>query len=129
MKKMLLVIFILITAVTFGVQAQESEDTTTEIWRCFDLVDFGKSTVLIRLTRVTRYSEDVGVGEVSVAGVTYMALFQVTGLDRRWDFGSDEIPIYSFIIQPNGDGAYYDFSNVEAGGTTMPSQNFKCVST
>ena len=46
MKKMLLVIFILIAAVTFGVQAQESEDTTTEIWRCFDLVDFWKEYCL-----------------------------------------------------------------------------------
>ena len=129
MKKILLIIFVLTAVLTFGVQAQESEDTTTEIWRCFDWVDFEKKTVLIRLTRVTRHSEDLGFGEVSVAGVSYMALFRVTGLDRRWDFGSDELPNYSFIIQPNGDGAYYDFSNVEVGGTTKPSQNFTCVST
>ena len=129
MKKILLIIFVLAAVVTFGVQAQEGKDTTTEIWRCFDYMDFEKNTVLIRLTRVTRYNEDLDFGEVSVAGVTYMALFRVTGLDRRWDFGSDELPNYSFIIQPNGDGAYYDFSNVEAGGTTKPSQVFECVST
>ena len=81
MKKILLIIFVLAAVVTFGVQAQESEDTTTEIWRCFDWLD--NKTVLVRLTRVTKYNEDFGSGEVSVAGLTYMALFRVTGLDRR----------------------------------------------
>ena len=128
MKKILLIIFVLAAVATFSVQAQEGKDTATEIWRCFDTTDYNKTTVLVRLTRVTRYNVDLGIGEVSVAGVTYTAFFRVAGLNRRWNFDSGEVGNYSFIIQPNGDGAYYDFSNVEVGGTTMPNQMFTCVS-
>ena len=126
MKKILLKTLVLAVILTFDVQAQESKDITTEKWRCFEYLRFDNKAVLVRLTRETKNSVDLGFGEVSVAGVTYQAFFRVAGLDRRWDFGDEAN--YSFIIQPNGDGAYYDFSNVEVGGTTKPSQNFRCVS-
>ena len=128
MKKNLLIIFVLVAIVTLGVQAQEIKDSTTEIWRCFERTDFSNATVLVELTRVTIDNEKFGVGEVSVAGITYPAIFEVAGLNRRWNFGLDELWDYSFIIEPNGDGAYYDFSNVEDGDTTKPSQFFACLS-
>ena len=110
---------------TVGVQAQENRGMTTEKWQCLDRLDFSNKTVLVGLTRVAGDSEDRGFGEVSVAGVTYRALFQVAGFDRRWDFG-EELN-YASIIRPDGDGLYYDFSTVEDGGKTNPSQHFECV--
>ena len=114
------------------VQTQESSGTTTEKWRCFGQFDFDKKTALVKLTRVTKDGEKSGSGEVSVAGVTYKALFEVKGLDRRWDFGEGTragfLYSYSFVITPDGGGAYYDFSDVEYGGKTMPKQVFNCVS-
>ena len=64
-------------------------------------------------------------GQVSVAGVTHSAFFDIYGLNRRWDFGKDLK--YAFIINPDGSGAYYDFSPVEEGETTKPSQLYDCV--
>ena len=127
MKKILIILLAFIglaVGATVGVQAQESDIITTEKWRCFDRYDYLEATVLVELSRVT--SEALGIGEVSVAGITYTAVFKVSGFDRRWDFG--EGFEYSFIIKPSGDGAYYDFSNVEDGGKTSPSQFYSCMS-
>ena len=113
------------------VQTQESSGTTTEKWRCFGEFDFDKKTALVRLTRVTKDDERSGFGEVFVAGITHKALFQVEGLNRRWDFGKELRTgsySYTFVIFPGGGGAYYDFSGVELGGKTKARQFFDCVS-
>ena len=129
MKKKSLVIFTLVATITFGVLAQENKDTTIEKWRCFARMDFTKKDVLVELSRVTNYNEKFGYGEVSVAGITYRAEFYIAGFDRRWDFGdAGSTWNYSFVINPNGDGAYYDFSNVEDGQSTSPNQMFSCKS-
>lgn len=117
--------FVLLTLLpTVGVQAEDGRSATTEEWRCFSMSDFFRENVLVRLTREIRSGVDQGFGEVSVAGVTHDARFEVAGFNRRWDFGSDMQ--YAFVIQPDGSGAYYDFSTVEDGGRTGPSQRFHC---
>ena len=129
MKKILFILLAFIglaVGVTVGVQAQESDGITTEKWRCFDPLDFSKETVLGVLSRVTGGSKALGTGEVSVAGMTYKASFKIIGFDRRWDFG--EKLEYSFFIEPEGTGLYYDFSDVKDGGKTRQSQTYSCVS-
>lgn len=147
MKKIALTFIGLAMAATFGVQAQESRNITTEEWRCYGLEDYNmlklfslldkgdserkldkssfEGKVLVRLTRETEDGEGHEVGEVSVAGITYTAVFRVVGFDRRWDFG--EGMDYSFVISPDGYGAYFDFSNVDDGGETQPSYVYGCV--
>ena len=97
-----------------------------ETWRCFALSDYDKATALFTLIRVRSGGEDV-IGEVSVAGVSHMAQFQVAGLDRRWDWGCEERTgcRYAFSIIPDDTGAYYDFS-VSDDGRAKPSQFFEC---
>jgi len=133
-KKISLTLVFLIVLVAC-VPAQESSNIATEKWRCFGLLEYRLSLIegsppkgpgVVRLTRVAGDGEDHGFGEVSIAGVTHQAYFQVTGFDRRWDFG--EGPKYAFIIKPDGSGLYYDFSDVEDGGKTGSSQHFNCVS-
>ena len=136
MKKISLTLITLTVFATFGVQAQESSNITTEKWRCFGQLDYRLSLLeeggpptgpgVVGLTRVTGEGEDRGFGDVSVAGVTYRAHFRIIGFDRRWDFG--EGTKYAFIIKPDGSGSYYDFSGVEDGSKTRPSQLFNCVS-
>ena len=126
MKGACLTFIVFIVLAAFGVQAQEDRSATVEAWRCFATSDYYKTTVLVELSRRTLEGEAEGVGEVTVAGLTYPALFEVAGFDRRWDFG-EELN-YTFLIEPSGRGRYYDFSSVEKGGTTKPSQHFKCVS-
>ncbi len=92
-----------------------------EPWRCFDTTDFNRTSVLLTLTRLENG------GEVSVAGTTHTAAFEVQGLNRRWDFGPDDDGRYDymFLIEPDGTGLYYDFSR-STDGTASPSQRFNC---
>ena len=104
-----------------------SEPVQSETWRCFRLFDRNKATALFTLIRMGIGGEDV-IGEVSIAGATHLANFQVTGLDLRWDFGSDECRgayRYSFVIEPGGTGAYYDFETSD-DGRAKPRQIFEC---
>lgn len=125
-----LVVCVALMGACILVQTQESNGTTIEKWRCFDRSDYDKKTTLVKLTRVTEDGEKSGFGEVSVAGVIHKALFQVKGFNRRWDFGKEPTGSYSyaFVIFPDGNGAYYDFSDVEYSGKTKAGQFFNCVS-
>ena len=97
----------------------------TETWRCFKLFDRNKAAALFSLFRVR--IGDGNLGEVSVAGATRVAHFQVAGLNRRWDWGCDEKTgcRYAFSISPDGTGTFYDFS-VSDDGRAKPSQVFEC---
>ena len=94
---------------------------TVETWRCFDNADFNRNHVLFTLIRLE------SGGEVSVAGMTHSAGFEVRGLDRRWDFGPDGDGGYDYavVIQSDGTGLYYDFSR-STDGRGKPSQFFEC---
>lgn len=99
-----------------------------ELWRCFAPSDYNKITPLFTLTRMRIGGKDIG-GEVSVAGVTHLAWFKVAGLNRRWDFDYNERREtfrYALIIEPDGSGRYYNFSN-SSDGSAKASQLFKCV--
>ena len=98
-----------------------------EMWRCFAMTDYNKTTALFALTRVGRGDGDSG--EVSVAGTTDLASFKIAGLNRRWDFGYDEIRDryrYAFIVKPDGTGLYYDFS-ISSDGRASPRDHFSCL--
>lgn len=87
-----------------------------EAWECRDLAgDWSNITV------VAENDLDGGRGRIDVAGTSYTTLYHVAGFKRRWDWSS-----YSFMIFPDGDGAYYDFTLVEDGKTTGPSIHFVC---
>ena len=106
-------------------------DLQIETWRCFARNDYNKATALFTLVRVRSGSEDLisTYGEVSVAGTTYSTSFRIAGLNRRWDFGSDEsrdgYP-YAFVIEPDGTGLYFDFST-STDGTAKPRDFFECL--
>ena len=121
-------------------QPQEAQSPTIiENWRCLNAMDrfallFGgggyddipDEMVVVTLTRRSSKDDKSGFGDVSITGITHRARFSVEGLERRWDFGENDK--YSFIIDPQGDGAYYDFSNAEEGERVQPSLEFSCVS-
>jgi hypothetical protein len=81
----------------------------------------GKTVVIASI------NEEGNTGSIKVAGVTHQAKYQVKGFDRRWDFGlSDDFTYdYMFLITPDNQGLYYDFS-VSKDGTAKPSQIFVC---
>ena len=101
-----------------------------ETWHCFKLFDPNKATALITLIRMRiagEYFMEDFMGEVSVAGATHLAQFQVAGLDRRWDWNCDEKTgcQHAFSISPDGTGRFYDFS-ISDDGRAKPRQVFEC---
>ena len=97
MKVLPIVVLVMIVAT--------AEAKPIEVWECTDI--FADSeTVLVTAT----VEEGRKKGNISVAGVTHSARFEVAGFDRRWDFGElSRSYRYAFVIEPDGDAAYFDF--------------------
>ena len=102
------------------------EQLQIETWRCFAWSDYDRATALFTLARARGGSKDL-IGEVSVAGVTHLAQFQVAGLTRRWDWNCDEETgcRYTFSIEPDSTGRYYDFS-ISEDGRAKARDVYKC---
>ena len=90
-----------------------------ERWFCYASVLFSLSdrSPEIVLTREGKTDQPIGKGRVLVADVIYDAIFQIEGIDRRWDW-SDGMD--SIIINPGGDSAYFNFRLLEPGKTRLP---------
>ena len=136
MKVLLIMIGVLLTQLVVAEEIKPAERTIIETWKCYAISDRSQKNALVHLTREHQLSvihalagSKLEVGTVSVAGTKYDSVFQVDGFDRRWDFGrdskSDERWPYSFVIKPDGDGSYYNFTTEATG--VKPSQVFKCV--
>ena len=139
MKKTLglLVAFCVLSA--FEQPQEEKLPEIIETWRCMNefvwlalqfneggYEDIPEDEVIVTLTRRKSKDDKPGSGEVSVTGITHRARFSVEGLERRWDFG--ENGEYAFVINPQGGGAYYDFSDSALGEIVQPSQTYGCLS-
>jgi len=79
-----------------------------EQWNCYDSVFSSK--VIVVVTADTKN----GTGKIKVAGTNHNARYSVQGFNRRWDFDD-----YSFIIEPNGDAYYIDFSSSDRAKASM----------
>ena len=75
------------------------------------------------LTRDGPQDSGMGVGEVLVAGVTHDAMFSVQGVNRRWDWNGVKD---TMIIEPGGEGGYYNFRLVDDKGQVKISSWFEC---
>lgn len=51
--------------------------------------------------------------------------YRRAGLEHRWDWGPNKSD-YSFVLQTDGTGLYYDFTTVDKGKTTKPRSLYKC---
>ncbi len=105
------------------------EETTTlvEKWNCYDTWDLGLSEVLLVAER-RRLEDGLEAGTITAAGRVNIASFEVEGIKRRWDFGMDDdgYSKYTFVIELDGTGLYYDFTRVDVGESTDPSARFNC---
>ena len=114
----LLLVLLLLLAMSVLASADE---TQTETWCCSELF-FVVDECLVRLTS-QRERGLSGTGEVSVTGITHSATFRINGFERRWDFGEDYD--FAFVIDPDGTGKYYDFSDSE-NARARPSYIYRC---
>lgn len=89
-----------------------------ETWTCTEHYEID----VLALAYVDKGRES---GQIKVAGVTHKAKFSVKGFERRWDFGLSSD--YAFVIEPNGNASYYDFSQSKPGEAVQPSIRMKCT--
>ena len=97
-----------------------------ERWFCYTnpLSTLFDQSPEIVLTREGDTDQPFGKGRVLVADVIYDAIFQVEGIDRRWDW-SDGMD--SISVNPGGDSAYFNFRLLEPGETLLsPTQQLWC---
>ena len=105
--------------------------TASETWECYDIAAYDRATPLVVLDgslRMDSETPNLGPGTVRLLGlVEHDAQFRIDGLDRRWNFGLDEGSYeFAIVIEPNGNGSYYDFSAVSSGERTGPKQLYSC---
>ena len=102
-----------------SVTSAAAEDSTIETWTC-TANKLGSEVLAIAYVEKGRET-----GYIKVAGVIHDALFQITGFDRRWNFGLDDDKYYyAFVIRPDGSAAYYDFTSTESN--VKPNMNMFC---
>ena len=110
----------LLLAMLLSVGRASWADELLESWRCFDRFDFDKTELLLTLARYQGEWSEYGV--VTLSGVEPITtLFGIKGFKRRWDWDQ-----YAVIVEPNGDGHYYDFSTTPDGETIPASMSFQC---
>jgi hypothetical protein len=117
--KLLVAVVLLIASATGSAMAQANP---VEKWECKDRFEYdGWKSILVTAT----VNSDREHGTIAVSGATHDARFRVAGFNRRWDFGPkrDGSFLYAFVIEPNGEAAYYDFS---MESRTRPSILMKC---
>jgi hypothetical protein len=92
-----------------------------ETWTCTER--YGGEILVVASVNAGRET-----GKIKVAGVVHETIFQTKGFERRWDFGlaHDSTYDYAFVVEPNGDASYYDFSRSKKGGIVKPSIFMKC---
>lgn len=94
----------------------------SETWNCTQ----SEYTEDVLLTATIHDSKTTG--QIEVAGTTHTARYLVEGFDRRWDFGlNDGSYTYAFVISPDGDGLYYDFSKTISGEPTSAKGIYHCT--
>ena len=51
--------------------------------------------------------------------------YQRKGVNQRWDWGPNGSD-FAFVLEPDGTGLFYDFSNVSKGETRKPNSLYRC---
>ncbi|MEJ1296367.1 MAG: hypothetical protein RPU52_16165 [Candidatus Sedimenticola sp. (ex Thyasira tokunagai)] len=91
-----------------------------EEWECKDWTGNWNNIIVRAFVNEGRLS-----GRIEVAGVGHKTEYAVNGFNRRWDFGlaEDQTYNYAFIVEPNGNASYYDFTRESKAKASM---HLKC---
>ena len=94
-------------------------------WSCRDYIS-GGGRVLVEIGRFENKSLS-GEGFVLYDGSSSgeSTSYQRKGVDLRWDWGPNGSD-FAFVLEPDGTGLFYDFSNVPKGETKKPDSLYRC---
>ena len=110
-----------------GFSISESDFGGVERWYAVDKYNYDSLVDEVRLQ--VGYFKENNIGFVLYGNGTTgeEAYFHRQGLDLRWDWGSSGYGTsykYTFVIEPDGTGLYYDFST-STDGTSKPRGIYK----
>jgi hypothetical protein len=108
---------LILTNLTNSAMPQEAAET----WSCSERYSRESAVLVVAIINEGRSS-----GSIRVAGTTYTTAFRTQGFDRRWDW-EESSESYAFVVAPNGDGAYFDFSFADNTGNAQPRQLYSCT--
>lgn len=114
-----------------GYSVLETDFGGTVRWYAVDKYNYDDFVEEIRF-QVGYFNNDNSMGFVLYGNGTdgELAYFSRQGLDLRWNWGSyvnangNDVYRYSFIIEPDNTGLYYDFST-STDGTSKPRRIYK----
>ncbi len=112
------------TLVVRELQISEEEVGGFVSWTCQDFVNRGDIVVEVGYF-VDQSLEEGGFILFDGGHSGEFAVHERTGLEHRWDWVDDEA-VYAFVINTDGSGLYYDFSNVPDGEETKPKAVYIC---
>lgn len=101
----------------------ESEFTS---WRCYK--NQLSSKVLAEVGYLNLKNDDMN-GFILFDGgdAGELVTYKRAGLNHRWNWEKvNDNYKYSFVIDPEGSGSYYDFTNAERGRTIDAKETYKC---
>ncbi len=94
-------------------------------WQCRDYYDGGKTLVEVGIFEDPLY-EEYGFVLYDGGNKGKTTGYIRAGLNHRWNWSSD-FGNYSIVIEPDGTGRYYDFTNVPEGESTTSKAIYKCT--
>jgi hypothetical protein len=93
-------------------------------WQCTDNEYTSKVLVELGYFNGEEYS-DIGFILYDGTNTGDETNYRRNGLDHRWDWG-DEDSNFSFVIQTDGTGLYYDFTGVPTGEKISAKDVYHC---
>tara|TARA_R110002096_G_scaffold279095_3_gene473280 strand:- start:3585 stop:4025 length:441 start_codon:yes stop_codon:yes gene_type:complete len=102
---------------------QENQYTS---WRCYK--NLLSTKVLVEVGRFNNQENNKGGFIIYEGGDTGEAIaYKRAGLNHRWDWNKvDGSYSYTLVIDPEGNGLYYDFSGSKNESSQEAKANYKC---
>lgn len=108
-----------------GYSISETEFGGVERWYAVDLYNYESLIDEVRFQVGFFKNDNIGFILYGDGTIGEIAYFSRDGLDLRWDWGRKGKSFkYSFVIEPDGTGLYYDFSTSK-DGTAKPRGLYK----
>ncbi|MHC5083926.1 MAG: hypothetical protein ACYTET_08335 [Planctomycetota bacterium] len=111
------------TIVLNGMKYSEEEHGPFEIWECRDFHGDSKE-VLFEVGRFVGFSQG---GFILYDGGSSgdLTRYQRKGINKRWSWETTA-GSFSFVLEPDGTGHYYDFTGVPEGEKIKSTDLFRC---
>jgi hypothetical protein len=113
-----------------GSSFTESENLSFETWKCHEFYSYASNPKT--LVEIGIIKELANLGFILYDGTDSgtLTVYSRRGINHRWDWEGDWEGEggynYSFVLQPDGTGLFYDFSNVDEGESTNARDVFTC---